>query len=145
MNDDAHIPKPSDSVKGLLKKDSPTETADVMALVGYVGPGRNQDIRLYPDIDFQRWMDIARDEIVASSPLDAFNSGRLERTVVWVKTQWMMDPVFKPNAFQNIQSDFVGSWMSTWPLIPGSRYVAAQILDLLPGLTHGENRERGYT
>ena len=140
-DDNGRVPPASQAVQALLKEGS-NETEAVTALVGFVGPGRGDDIRLYPDIDFQRWMDIAPDEIVRSAPLTTFNSGRLERTVVWVKQEALMKPVFKPDSLQDFQDDFAGSWMSTWPLIPETRFVAAQILDLLPRLTHGEGEAR---
>jgi hypothetical protein len=142
VNDDARIPEQSAILEPLVTED--LETKDVMALVGFVGPGREGNIRLYPDVDCQRWMDVAQDEIVANSPLHAGPTGRLERRIVWVNREWMLDDVFKENVFQDIQNNFAGSWISIWPLIPGSRYVAAQMLDLLPRLTHGENREGGY-
>jgi hypothetical protein len=138
VSDRVPNPPPSPVITRLLKEGSETDTEDVMALVGYVGPGRNDDIRLYSDIDFQRWMDIAPDEIVDSSPLDAFSSGRKGRTVIWVKREAMEKPVFKEDSLEDFRDDFAGSWMSTWPLIPATRYVAAQILDLLPQLSHGE-------
>ena len=52
------VPDPSPIVEALLKEGSPDETQDVTPLIGFVGPGRNGDIRLYPDLDFQRWMDV---------------------------------------------------------------------------------------
>jgi hypothetical protein len=140
VTDDDRIPPISSIVERLLKNGS-NETEDVMALVGFVGPGRDGDVRLYPDIDFQRWMDIAPDDIVGSSPLTAFNPGRLDRTVVWVRRDAMMGPVFKPDSLKNFEDDFAGSWMSTWPLIPETRLVAAQILDLVPHLEYGDGGE----
>jgi hypothetical protein len=139
VNDDKPIPKSSPIVEALLKEES-IETEDVMALVGFVGPGRNGDVRLYPDIDFQRWMDIAPDEIVDHSPLTAFNPGRLDRTVVWVRREAMMSPVFKPESLKNFKDDFAGSWMSTWPLIPQTRLLAAQLLNLVPDLEYDAGR-----
>ena len=52
-----------------------------MALVGFVGPGHDGDVRLYPDIDFQRWMDFrpTRSSTVLRSPTPAGG-----RTVIWV-------------------------------------------------------------
>ena len=135
MNDDARIPKPTPIVERLLKEGS-NETEDVTALVGFVGPGRDGDVRLYPDLDFQRWMDIPPEDIVASSPLDADDMGLQgnRRTVVWVKHDAMFAPVFKEDSFLDFQDDFAGSWLSTWPLLPETRYVAAQVLGLVPRL-----------
>jgi hypothetical protein len=141
VSDDDRIPPISPIVERLLKNGS-NETEDVMALVGFVGPGRGGDVRLYPDIDFQRWMDIPPGDIVDSSPLDADHTGLAGRTVVWVRQETMFQPVFKQDSFLDFEADFAGSWMSTWPLIPSTRYVAAQILDLLPRLSQREHGER---
>jgi hypothetical protein len=135
VNDDARIPKRSPIVERLLKKGS-NETEDVTALVGFVGPGNDGDVRLYPDVDFQRWMDIPPAAIVASSPLDDDDIGiqGSRRTVVWVKQETMDAPVFKEDSLLDFQNDFAGSWLSTWPLLPKTRYVAAQVLGLVPRL-----------
>jgi hypothetical protein len=140
------VPNPPSSriVSRLLKDGSDTETEDVMALVGYVGPGRDGDVRLYPDLDFHRWMDFRREDIVDSSPLDAGPAGLEGRTVVWVRRASMLDPVFKPESLEDFEDDFAGSWMSTWPLIPETRLVAAEILDLIPRLSYGEERESPF-
>jgi hypothetical protein len=144
VNGDVSIPPSSEIVTGLLKDDPPDETKEVLALVGYVGPGRNGDVRLYSDIDVQRWMDIPQADIVGHCPLDAISSGKLGRTVVWVRQDSMFEPVFNAQSvLQALQSNFAGSWISTWPLIPGTRMVAAEFLDLLPRLTQGENRQGG--
>jgi hypothetical protein len=132
VNDESAIPEPSPIVEQLRKKDSDTETEDVLALVGYVGRGRGGDVRLYPDIDLQRWMDIPPEDIVGSAPLEADQTGLPPRTVVWVRHETMYAPVFKEDSLQDFANDFAGSWLSTWPLIPQTRYVAAQVLGLVP-------------
>ena len=71
---------------------------DVMALVGFVGPGRDDDVRLYPDIDFQRWLDIPRDAIRHHEPLSNFNGSRHGRMVLWVDSATMLEPMFDPDS-----------------------------------------------
>jgi hypothetical protein len=127
----------SDIVKDLLKEGSPDETQDVTALIGFVGPGRNGDIRLYPDLDFQRWMDIPEKAIAGFSDLDSDAIQLTGRTVVWVQHDWILEPVFKEESLVDFADDFTGSWISTWPLIPQTRLVAAELLDLTPSLTAG--------
>ena len=108
-----------------------------MALVGFVGNGAtSNEIRLYPDIDFRRWMDIPLGEILHWVPLPNLNPGRLERTVVWVTSAWLRGPVFNPAAVINLNANFAGSAMSTWQFVPDTRLLAAQMLDLLPHLTY---------
>jgi hypothetical protein len=127
----------SDIVKDLLKEGSSDETQDVTALIGFVGPGRNGDIRLYPDLDFQRWMDIPESAIAGFSALDSDAIQLTGRTVVWVQHDWILEPVFKQESLIDFSDDFTGSWISTWPLIPQTRLVAAELLDLTPSLTAG--------
>ncbi len=128
------VPDPSPIVQSLLKDGSPDETNDVMALLGFVGPGRNGDVRLYPDVDFQRWMDVPPDAIAGHHELDSDDIRLTGRTVVWVQHDWIFEPVFKEDSLIDFQNDFTGSWMSTWPFIPKTRYVAAQVLGLVPRL-----------
>ena len=118
----------------------PIATEEVIALVGFVGPGKDGDLRLYPDVNLQRWMDFQPGDIVDSQPLhpdpEDERRGRhpLEgRHVVWVRRETMIDqPVFDPGSLSQADFPFVGSEMSTWPLIPQDRYLAAQLLDLVP-------------
>ena len=137
VDSDPRIPPVSPIVELLLREDSP-ETKDVMALVGFVGPGRGSDVRLYPDIDLQRWMDIPVEAIVAHKPLEEVNTGRPGRTIVWVHRDAMFEPVFKPAVLTEPEfADlFDSSWISTWPLLPHTRLVAAEMLDLVPHLAY---------
>ena len=43
---------------------------------------------------------------------------------------------FAPGAEINLNANFAGSAMSTWQLVPDTRLLAAQMLDLLPHLTY---------
>jgi hypothetical protein len=136
-------------VERLRRPDDEIDTEDVIALVGFVGPGKDGDLRLYPDANLQRWMDFRPSDIVDSQPLhpdpedDRRGRSALEgRHVVWVRQETMIDqPVFDPEALSQADFPFVGSEMSTWPLIPHDRYIAAQLLDLVPSgdERHGHN------
>ena len=106
---------------------------EVIALVGFEGPGEPGNARLYPDIDFQRWMDFPEEDIVARAPLTNFNPGRQGRTVIWVTQESMAREVFRGDPLANA---FAGSRMSTWNLLPGTRFVAAELLDLVPHLRY---------
>ena len=48
MSDDPRRPPTSHSIEALLDEQT-GNTKDVMALVGHVGPGRGDDVRLYSD------------------------------------------------------------------------------------------------
>ena len=111
------------------------ETVEVMALVGFVGQGRGGEVRMHSDLNFQRYMDFPPDAIIDSAPLDDTEGGR---TVVWVRSETMFEPAFSEEAAAVLEGLLLGGLMSTWPFIPGSRYVAAQLLDLVPRLTDDE-------
>ena len=133
MNGDPRRPPSSAIIEALV--DGTGTTKDVTALVGYVGPGRGDDVRLYPDFDGHRWMDVPIDQIAHHAPLEDIGPGPAGRSVVWVQREWLNGPVFREDALVDFADCFVGSWMSTWQLIPASRSVAAEMLDLLPRLT----------
>jgi hypothetical protein len=108
-----------------------------MALVGFAGPGGDGVVRLYPDINYQRWLDVPRAQIVAHTPLTTFNPGRPQRTVLWVDSDWMLAPVFQDTAVDALDAQLVDAHgMSVGPLLPGSRFVAAQLLDLIAHLAY---------
>jgi hypothetical protein len=110
-----------------LRNDQTGETEPAVALLGFVGDGRDANhIRLYPDVAYQRWMDIPTSDIVDSSEFDAQG-----RTVVWVDRDSLNQPLFTPDTIQALDGRYAGPWISTWALIPDSRYVAAQLLDLV--------------
>ena len=135
MSDDPSMPPTSAIIEALL--DESGNTKDVMALVGYVGPGRGDDVRLYSDFDGQRWMDIPLDQIAHQARLEDVERDPATpgRSVVWVQREWMNGHVFREDALTDFGEEFVDSWMSTWQLIPNTRMVAAEMLDLLPRLT----------
>jgi hypothetical protein len=138
VNSDPRRPPTSDIIEAL--RDSETgDVKDVMALVGYVGPGRDDAVRLYSDFGGQRWMDIPIDQIAHQAALEDVEgpSVRPGKRVVWVQREWMNDPVFQEEALGpgDFEELFVDSWMSTWQLIPDTRMVAAEMLDLLPRLS----------
>ena len=136
MSDDPRRPPTSPIIEALLDEQT-GNTKDVMALVGHVGPGRGDDVRLYSDRDGQRWMDIPLDQVAHHVPLEDVEPGPVEpgQSVVWVQREWMNGPVFLEVALTDFEEFFAGSWMSTWQMIPDTRMVAAEMLDLLPRLT----------
>ena len=137
MSSDPSMPPTSAIIEALL--DESGNTKDVMALVGYVGPGRGEDVRVYSDRDGQRWMDVPLEQIAHHAPLEDVESGPVApgQSVVWVQREWMNGHVFQEEALNpsDFEELFVDSWMSTWQMIPDTRMVAAEMLDLLPRLT----------
>ena len=114
-----------------------------VALLGFVADGRDADhIRLYPDVHYQRWMDIPRADIVTFEALGAEDDATAGRTVVWVHRDKMNEPLFVDGTIEGLNKQFVDGWISTWALIPESRLVAAEILDLVAPWS---DDEEGYS
>jgi hypothetical protein len=127
----------------LREATDPASTKDVMALVGFAGPGNDGCFRLYPDVNYQRWLEIPDSEVEFDAPLTDFNPGRPSRRIVWVKSKWLLAPMFDVALSDEIEGYFTAnSRMSTWPLVPGSRLVAAEVLDLVPHLTYDKKDAR---
>ncbi len=128
-----------------LKKRASVDTADVVALLGFVGEGRPGHIRIYPDVAYQRWMDLPENDVVDSAPLGAAAGGELEdRTVVWVKRDAMFKPLFAAGVLEMLDAQYTDGWISTWALIPDTRYLAAEMLDLIAPWAGGDSAEGGY-
>ena len=139
MSDRNPTPAPHPLVIRLTRADSETDTEDVVALVGLVGTGAAGRVRLFSDQHLQRWLDLPADAVVDSFPVDP--EDELSQTVVWVTREAMREPMFSDSALEALEAEFIGAGMSTWPLIPDSRYVAAAILDLLPRWDESEYEE----
>ena len=130
-------PAPNPLVTRLTKAGSENETEDVVALIGYVGAGQEGHVRLYPELDLNRWLDVPAGDIVDSTPVAA-GDALGDRTVIWVRREAMLAPIFKDTVLDALDAELDGAGMSTWPLVPGSRYVAAELLDLIaPSPTSG--------
>jgi hypothetical protein len=136
-------PAPNPLVTRLTKAGSENETEDVVALIGYVGTGQEGHVRLYPELDLNRWLDLPAGDIVDSVPVagDALR----DRTVVWVRREAMLAPMFKDTVLDALEAELEGAGMSTWPLVPGSRYVAAELLDLVVPPPRSKNEEGAFT
>lgn len=131
MSDRNPSPDPHPLVTRLTREGSDTETEDVIALVGFVGTGPSGCVRLFsPESQLQRYMDLAVGEIVDSRPVDP--GDELSPTLVWVTRATMVEPMFTPEALTALEAEFTGCGISTWPLVPDTRLVAASLLNLLP-------------
>jgi hypothetical protein len=109
-----------------LQRSDGEETEDVIALVGFVGPRRDDHVRIFPDPSYQRWLAIPADAIVDSEPAED------GRTFIWVTGDAMRAEMFTDNALAALDAELMpGGGMSTWNLLPDTRYVAAGMLDLL--------------
>jgi hypothetical protein len=110
----------------------------VVALLGFADTwDQGSTLRLYPDVAYQRWMDIPTADIKAKAPYDD-----LGRTVVWVDRDSLNQPLFIDDTIELLDGRYAGAPISTWALIPDSRYVAAQLLELVAPYAEGE--EEGY-
>ena len=137
-------PPPDPVVERLRKAGSDNESEDVLALVGYVGPGRPGHLRMHPDRDLRRWLEIPEGDILDSARVN-LDDPLGGRTMVWVNRDAMQLPLFSDNVLAALEAEFEHGAMSTWPLIPDSLQVAAEILDLLVRRPDREAEEGGYT
>jgi hypothetical protein len=131
-------PEPDPLVTRLTREAN--ETEDVVALVGFIGPQREGHFRIYADRHLQRWLEIPAGNVKDSIRID-IDDDLGGRTIVWVDREVMIGPVFDDTILEAMQPHFVDGWMSTWPLIPDNRLVAAEILGLLPSWETAEYEE----
>jgi hypothetical protein len=137
---------PQHEIVTRLRNPQTGETEPAVALLGFVGAGRDdRHIRLYPDIAYQRWMDVAKDDILDSAPFVSETNAADGRTVVWVDRDNLNEPLFGDDAIETLNGQFTGPWISTWALIPDSRYVAAELLDLLAPWAREQGEEGRYS
>jgi hypothetical protein len=124
-------PEPDPLVTRLTTPEDEHATEDVVALVGFIGPQREGHFRIYADRHLQRWLEIPVDSVKDSIRIDT-DDELGGRTIIWVEREVMTAEVFDPAVMEAMTSFFRDGWMSTWPLIPDDRLVAAEILGLLP-------------
>lgn len=135
MPDRNPSPEPDPLVTRLTREAN--ETEDVVALVGFIGPQRDQNLRIYADRHLARWLEIPTANVKDSIRIDT-DDPLGGRTVIWVDRDAMTGPVFNNAVLDAMQPHFIDGWMSTWPLIPDNRYVAAELLGLLPSWEYEE-------
>jgi hypothetical protein len=106
----------------------------VVALLGFADEwGEGGNLRLYPEHAYQRWMDIPIDDIRARTQYDEAG-----RTIVWVDRDSLNEPLFVDGTIDELSEKYAGAPISTWALIPDSRYTAAQMLNLIAPYAGGE-------
>lgn len=142
-------PTPDPIVGRLLKQERPGETdaEDVLALVGFVGPGRQDGRRIHPDRHLQRWLELPDGAIVDSQRIDS--EDELSRSVVWVRRSVMTEPVLQADVddglFDQVLELLDSAPFSAWNLLPETRMVAARLLGLIPyGDEPEQTGEGGY-
>lgn len=115
------------------------DAEDVVALVGYVCPGRSGAIRIHPDPNLQRWLEVPA--VVDSQRIDP--DDELSRSVIWVDREMMMEEIFadaegaNDGRLANVAEVLAEVPFSTWNLIPETRLEAARLLELRP---HGPDQ-----
>ena len=97
-----------------------------VALVGFAEWWDPDNLRLYPDHAYQRWMEIPKTDIRAKAQYDDVG-----RTVVWVDRDSLNEPLFQDGTIEQLDQMYAGAPISTWALIPATRFVAADLLDLI--------------
>jgi len=145
----SRVPNPTADpiVDRLGDPDNQPETADVIELVGFVGPGRPGRLRIHPDRALQRWLEVPEGAVVDSQRVDPGNE--LSRSVIWVDRQTMLEQIFEAAPGQsdgrldNVAQVLADVPFSTWNLIPETRLDAADLLGLIAYVEGGEEEPRG--
>ena len=119
-----------DPIVARLRQAESIDAEDVIALIGFVGQGRNGTFRVFPDLEQQRWLEIPA--IIDSQRLDPDDV--LSKSIVWVDRPTMMKPI--QDLFDQEQTGQLDALLqvppfSTWNLIPETRLVAASLLGLI--------------
>jgi hypothetical protein len=128
------VSDPDPIIERLRKPGDAVETEDVIALVGFVGPGRNGTVRIHPDYAARRYLEVP--EIVDREPLEPGNE--LSPSRIWVDRLTMLEPIFENPDGENdgrltdVANVLADAPFSVWNLIPETRLVAASMLDLIP-------------
>jgi hypothetical protein len=110
------------------------DTEDVIALNGFIGPGAAGGVRIHPDRDLQRWLEVPA--IVDSQQVNP--GDELSRSVIWVDRQMMLQDLFEASPgvsdgrLDDVKRDLGDVPFSTWNLIPETRLAAASFLGLIP-------------
>jgi hypothetical protein len=122
------------------------DVADVIELVGYIGPGRPGNLRIFPDRKLQRWLEVAEGAVVDSQRIEPGNE--LSRSAIWVDRQTMLEEIFEAAPGQSdgrldeVARVLADVPFSTWNLIPETRLDAADLLGLI-AYGEGEEETRG--
>jgi hypothetical protein len=113
-------PPPDPIVGRLGDPANEPDTEDVIALNGFIGPGAAGAVRVHPDRDLQRWVEVPA--IVDSQQVNP--GDELSRSVVWVDRQMMLEDLFEGDPgesdgrLQNVKRELGDVPFSTWNLIP---------------------------
>jgi hypothetical protein len=127
-------PGPDPIVDRLGDPANQPDTEDVIALNGFIGPGAAGGVRIHPDRDLQRWLEVPA--IVDSQQLNP--GDELSRSVVWVDRRTMLEEIFEASPgvsdgrLDAAREALENPPFSTWNLIPETRLAAAELLGLVP-------------
>jgi hypothetical protein len=138
------FPDPDPIVGRLHRNETGPDAEDVVALVGYIGPGRlppdadpddpeQRPLRIFADNELSRWLDVPRGAVVDTQRVN--EEDELSPSVIWVDRPTMFAEIdWGPVTEVLDNSDFKPP-LSTWNLIPETPLVAASLMGML---WHGE-------
>ncbi len=130
-----------DPMPGRLRKPGEIETEDTIALLGYVVPAElpqeereetpeeSPTLRIGPDLEGQRWLAIPFDKVIDRQQTEP--GSEFTRSVVWVKRDVMMEPIFTGEQSDLLEEALAGAPLTTWNLVPETRLAAAYLLNLI--------------
>lgn len=100
------VDRDPDQIAGALAHD--TREPDVVALTGWFGDGPDAEtVRLYVDPDLNAWVDIPAGEIVYRMRRPGEDEKFGEYSVVYVRGEWIRQPVMEPGLRANIADGFL--------------------------------------
>lgn len=104
--------------------------ADPVDLSGYVDDRDANPVRIRPDSEDERWLEIPKGDVISIEPA----GGELSR--VKVKREALTREIFTKDDFVRLEEVFARAPrpLSTWNLIPEDLLTAAGLLELTPDM-----------
>jgi hypothetical protein len=97
-----------------------------VVLTGYVDDPDGEPLRIRPDRDDERWLEVPKADVISIEPAPNGLSS------VEVKRQIMVEDIFDEDVVRSVEEALAGAPISTWNLIPENRITAAALLELVP-------------
>jgi hypothetical protein len=102
-----------------------------VVLTGYVDDPDGDPLRISPDRDDERWLEVPKDDVIS------IKAAPNRLSSVEVKGEIMFKDIFDEKVVRRVEEALAGAPISTWNLIPEDRITAAGLLDLVPYAVRG--------
>jgi hypothetical protein len=95
-----------------------------VVLTGYVDDPDGDPLRISPDRDDERWLEVPKASVISIEPANGLSSVEVEREI-------MTEDIFDEEKVGRVQEVLADAPISTWNLIPEDRITAAGLLELV--------------